>query len=330
MGDKVRYGVISTAQIALNQHIPAAREAKKSVITAISSRTDEKAKKAATDHNIPKAYGSYDEILTDPEIDAVINPLPNSMHCEWTIKAAEAGKHILCEKPLAVRPSECRKMIDAAKANNVLLLEAFTQHFSPLLKRMLSLVQDGTIGTLNFLRAELCYTLPDWETDVRGNYDLDGGALFDAGCYCVNVARTIMASEPDEVAAYQKLHERNRVDSMLAGLLKFPGDRIAYISTSMEQPFRFPVEIVGTAGVLSTPNLFQGTDLTIRIDAGITEENLDPVNRFTLQLDHFSEAVLEGKPLRIDPEDGLRNGAVLDALTASAQSGTSIKPKERM
>ena len=158
------------------------------------------------------------------------------MHCEWTVKAAEAGKHILCEKPLAVRPRECRTMIDAAKANNVLLLEAFTQHFSPLLVRMLAFIADGTIGELNFARAELCYTLPDWDTDVRGNGGLDGGALFDAGCYSVNVIRTLMGGEPEEVTAFQKLHSRNNVDSVFTGLLKFPKEKIAYISTSMEQP----------------------------------------------------------------------------------------------
>jgi predicted dehydrogenase len=221
-------------------------------------------------------------------------------------------------------------MIDACKTNNVLLLEAFTQHFSPLLARILSLVENGTIGELGFVRAELCYTLPDWDTDVRGNGNLDGGALFDAGCYCVNVVRTIMGCEPEEVTALEKPHPKNQVDSLFTGLLKFPGGKIGYVSTGMEQPFRFPLEVVGTDGVLFTQNLFQGSDLTIRQNDDTSEETLEPINRFALQLDHFSRAVLDGTPLRIGPEDGLLNSAVLDALKASAVEGKSVIPKERI
>ena len=155
MADIVRYGVLSTAQIALNRHLPAAQAAANSQVVAIASRDQAKADKSAGEHGIAKAYGSYQALLHDPDIDAVINPLPNSMHCEWSIKAAQAGKHILCEKPLSVTVDESRKMIDAAKHNGVLLVEAFTHRLNPQLQCARRLVQQGEIGEVKLARAEL-------------------------------------------------------------------------------------------------------------------------------------------------------------------------------
>ena len=162
MPDIVRYGVLSTAQIALNRHLPAAQAIGNAEIAAISSRDQAKAEASATQYGIAKAYGSYQAVLDDPEIDAIINPLPNSMHCEWTVKAAQAGKHILCEKPLAVTVAQARQMIDAARANGVLLVEAFTHRLNPQLQCARRLVQQGEIGEVKLARAELTFGIRNW------------------------------------------------------------------------------------------------------------------------------------------------------------------------
>ncbi|MBI4189459.1 MAG: Gfo/Idh/MocA family oxidoreductase, partial [Betaproteobacteria bacterium] len=182
---KVRYGIISTAQIALNRHIPAALESANSEIVAISSRGPDKARQAAEKYAIPRWYGSYEELLKDREIDAVINPLPNSMHCEWTIMATEAGKHILCEKPLSVTLDEGRRMIATAKAHRVLLVEAFTHRWSPHLRTARRLVAEGAIGHVTNIAAALTLRVAKPHGNVRFSKDLAGGSLMDAGCYAV-------------------------------------------------------------------------------------------------------------------------------------------------
>ncbi|MBS12061.1 MAG: hypothetical protein CME19_10730 [Gemmatimonadetes bacterium] len=324
MSGILNYGVISTASIARSQHIPAASESENSRIVAISSRDSETARGAAADLGIDTAYGSYDELLTDYRIDAIINPLPNSLHEEWSIRAAEAGKHILCEKPLAPTPDECQRMIDAAHANDVLLYEGFTQHFNPLMSDIHSLIDDGSLGEVNYVRSELTYTLANWETDVRGLKDLDGGALLDAGCYAVNNVRTLMGSEPLEVAAQQRVHAGNQVDALFTGTLKFSDDRLAYICTGMQQPFRCMLEVVGTNGLVRTENFFTATELTVTVAGETSVRTYDSVNRFALQMTHFSDCVLNGKSLRKSAEDGKANAATLVALKQSAQTGRVV------
>jgi D-xylose 1-dehydrogenase (NADP+, D-xylono-1,5-lactone-forming) len=325
MKDIVRYGVLSTARIARNQHIPAAAGVPNASVSAISSRNAARAAEIARELEIPKAYGSYDELLADPEIDAVINALPNSLHCEWTIKAAEAGKHILCEKPLAITVSECHAMIDAAAANGVLLYEGFTQHFNPILNTIREKLGGGDLGEIRIVRSELTYSLTDWENDVRADRRLGGGALFDAGCYVVNTIRTLLGEEPEDVYAMMRRHAKNRIDSTLVGLMRFPREHLAYIATGMEEPFRFTLEVICERGSLGTKDLFSGAQLEFVHDGKTEALTFEPVNRFALQIEHFSDAVLGRKPLRVSPEDGLNNVAVLVALKRSAESGEVVR-----
>jgi predicted dehydrogenase len=322
--DVIRYGVLSTAQIARNAHIPAAQEATNSEIVALSSRSKVKADKWAAELGIPKAYGSYDQLLADPEVDAVINPLPNSMHCEWTVKAAEAGKHILCEKPLAVTVDEAQRMIDAAQANDVLLMEGFTQHFLPHLEYARQVLDAGEIGDLRLLRAELVYTLRDWENDSRAQADLAGGALWDAGCYCVNTIRSVVRSEPIEVQALQTMHPEAGVDATFTGLLLFPGGVTAFMCTSMEMPFRGSCEIVGTLGRIDVPSLFGGDKVVVTAGGEERVITFEPTNRFARQMAHFSGCILSGRPVKRPPVDGLRNTAALVALKRSAETGRTV------
>ena len=326
MADIVRYGVLSTAQIALNRHLPAAQAAANSQVVAIASRDQAKADKSAGEHGTAKAYGSYQALLHDPDIDAVINPLPNSMHCEWSIKAAQAGKHILCEKPLSVTVDESRKMIDAAKHNGVLLVEAFTHRLNPQLQCARRLVQQGEIGEVKLARAELTFSIRNWQGDVRAQADLGGGALLDAGCYCVSAVRFVLNAEPVAAQAFQ--HVRNGVDATLSGLLRFPGDSVAHIVTGMEEPFRCVLEVVGSHGAITVPNMFdECADVHIAIGNDERVERFSGPDRFQVQLERFSVCILQGKEPEFPPEDGLKNVAALQALKQAADSGALVEVK---
>ena len=325
MADKIRYGVLSTAQIARNQHIPSTQKSSNSEIIAISSRDEGRALAVASDLNIPRAYGSYEAILKDSDVDAVINPLPNSLHCEWTIKAAEAGKHILCEKPLAVTVEEAQRMIDAARANEVLLMEGFTHRFNPLMSFIRATIEAGAIGDIRFVRSELTYTLQDWENDARAKAHLAGGSLFDAGCYAVNTVRFLMGTEPVSVQAVEHIRETHQVDTRFIGLLKFPGGRLATITAGMESPFRFSCEVIGSKGSLITENLFRGDRLQVTTDKGEWIEEFEVLDRFQAQIEHFSDCILQSRQPAFPPEDGRNNVAVLIALKQAAQEGKAVK-----
>ena len=324
MGSKVRYGVLSTSQIGRNQHIPAARESTNSEIVAISSRDMVKAQNYAKALGIPKAYGSYAEILSDPDIDAVINPLPNSMHCDLTIKAAEAGQHILCEKPMAVTVKQAERMIDAAKANGVLLIEGFTPRYEPQIDFTLRLIKNGEIGDVKIISSELTYTIKDWEDDTRVKPALAGGSLFDAGCYCVNMIRHLLGDEPVSVAGYQRIHPAAGVDSTFMGLMEFRNGCLGYMSTGMEHPFRACCEIIGAEGRIEIPGMFGGGKIKVVKDQTEKVHTFENVNRFQLQIEHFSDCILNGTPLRFPPEDGLANTRVLVALKEAAKSGRVV------
>ena len=220
--DVVRYGVISTAQVVFNYHVPAARESANSEIVAISSRSESRAKAAAEQHGIPTWYGSTDELLADAGVDAVINALPISMHCEWTIKAAEAGKHILCEKPMAVTTDEARRMIDAAKANNVVLVEAFTHRWNPDLQMARRLIREGAIGHPTSLHSALTARVAEPKGDNRFSPELAGGSLMDMGCYAVYACRFVLDAEPVRATAFAYDSGSYGVDTTFNGLLKFP------------------------------------------------------------------------------------------------------------
>ncbi len=325
MAAKVRYGVLSTSQIARNQHIPAAARTTNSEIVAISSREKARAEHWAEKLGVPKAYGSYREVLDDADVDVVINPLPNSMHGEWTIRAAEAGKHVFCEKPLAVAVEEAERMVAACDAAGVKLMEAFKIRFMPQQAYVREMIDSGAIGEVTLVRCELTYTLPDWETDVRGQADLAGGALFDAGCYCVNQARAVMRDEPVAVQAFQHLHERNQVDATFVSVLKFPGGRMAYVTTGMQQPFFHRCEIVGTTGRIEVPHMFGPEVVRVFRGREPQEERTFPdQNPHVTMLEHFSDCVLNDKPVALPPSDSVANTAALVALKQAAETEQTV------
>jgi len=219
-------------------------------------------------------------------------------------------------------------MIDAAQANGVLLMEGFTQHFLPHLEYTREVIDSGEIGEVKIVRSELTYTLQDWENDVRANAELAGGSLLDAGCYCASTIRGVLHSEPLEVQAYQRIAEPNHVDATFVGVMRFPGDVMAYMATGIEQPFRGCCEVIGTKGRIEVPTLFGGDRVQVSIGGNERVVSFDPYDRFQLQIEHFSECILTGDPLLLPPEEGLRNVAVLAALKQAAEHGcsTAVEP----
>ncbi len=321
----LRYGMISTARIGLNQHIPAARESTSSEILAIASRGEVGARKAAEDHDIPKWYGSYDALLMDPDIDAVIIPLPNSMHCEWTIKAAEAGKHVLCEKPLAVTTDEARRMIGAAKANNVVLVEAFTHRWSPHLRTARALIGEGAIGHVTGIDSALTFPVAESQGNIRFSAELAGGSLMDAGCYAVYASRFVLGEEPVRATGFAYDGGGYGVDTTLSGLLEFPSGAVAHVSSSMEQPRRCEFIAIGSQGRIEIPDMFDdGGPIVVKAGDNERTEAMPGPNRFRVQLDEFSQCVLTGMSPEFPAEDGLRNTAALSALLAAAKEGAVV------
>ncbi len=328
--EAVRYGLISTSQIGVNAHLPASLDSKNSEIVSISSRTASKAKAAAGEHGIARWYGSYDEQLADPEIDAVINALPINMHCEWTIKAAEAGKHILCEKPLATTATDCQRMIDAANSNNVLLVEGFTHRWNPHLRKARELIANGAIGKVVTVTAVGCShrTSPEDLTSVRYSAELEHGALREVGSYAVYATRFVLSAEPVRVNGMAYDSGDWGIDTTFCGLMEFADGAVAHVTSSMEHSdFHFQITIDGREGRIEIPSMFEDSGpIIIKSPDGENQQIIatPAPNRFTAQLNEFSECVLTGKSPEFPPEDGLRNTAVLEALREAASSGRSV------
>ena len=320
----VRYGLLSTARIGFTAHVPAARTSPNSEIVAICSRDEAKAATAAKEHGIPLSFGSYEAMLESPEIDAVINTLPNSMHHEWTIKAAEAGKHILCEKPLSATMAEAHEMAAAAKANNVVLVEAFTPRWNKQMKTVRKLVADGAIGNVTGLQAGLTFMVTD-PTNIRLSKELAGGSLMDAGCYAVYAVRYALGDEPVRAAAIARKKPPFEVDTTLSGFLEFPRGAVAYVTSSVEQTSRRFLSVTGETGSISLPNAFSETSpVVITREEDVEKMEMTSVNRFQVQLDEFSECVLTGKAPEFPVVDGLRNMSAVIALLEAAEKGSTV------
>ena len=329
MADIVRYGLISTARIGFTAHVPGAATSRNSEIVAVSSRNLASAEAKAKEHDIPLAFGSYQEMIDCDEIDAVINTLPNSMHHEWTIKAAEAGKHILCEKPLSATMAEGREMAAAAKTNKVILVEAFTPRWNKQMRTVRTLITDGEIGDVTMLEAGLSFTTANPE-DIRFNKELAGGSLMDAGCYAVYAVRYAMSAEPVSACAFDRKRSGVDVDTTFNGFLRFPGiGAVAHVWSSVEGPKQRVFKATGTKGIITIPDAFDETSPVVVI-RGQEEEVMEmtSTDRFQVQLDAFSESILHGKPSEFPVEDGLRNMAAVLALYEAAVAGKTVEVEQ--
>jgi predicted dehydrogenase len=317
----LRIGILGAARIAPMALVRPARAVPDVAVAAVAARDGERARRFAEKHGIPRVHASYDALLADPELDAIYNPLPNSHHCAWTVRALEAGKHVLCEKPLASNACEAETMAAAAKRTGRILFEAFHWRYHPLAARALEVLASGEIGRTLHVAATFCVPLLI-RGDIRYRLDLAGGATMDTGCYAIHVARTLAGAEPEVVTAEMKLSSPN-VDRWMAAELRFPAGFTGRVECSLASAklIAASARVVGDRGELRitnpiAPHLFHR--LVIETKAGRRAERVAGQATYTHQLRAFHAAVREGTAFPTNPADGIANMRVIDAIYAKA------------
>jgi predicted dehydrogenase len=334
---KVKWGVLGAAKIAMQRVIPAMQKGDLCEVTAIASRDRAKGEAAASQLGIPKAYGSYEEMLADPEIEAVYNPLPNHLHVPWSIRAAEAGKHVLCEKPIGMNAAEARELMAVRDRTGVIVGEAFMVQTHPQWARIVELVRGGRIGQLRSAIGAFGYFNAD-AGNVRNILAYGGGGLMDIGCYPIKTARMVFGEEPVRVSGTMiRDASLDGVDVLTSAILEFPsGTCIFTCSTQLaaHQTMRFygtkgfiapEIPFNATPGGTSRITIDDGRDLS---GGGAVVEEFAACDHYTLQGDRFSRAVREGGQPPVALEDSICNMAVIDAIVRAAESGGWVRPAE--
>lgn len=336
MSNKIRWGVLSTAAIGLKKVIPGMQHCQFASIEAIASRDLPKSQKAAATLGIPKSYGSYEELLADPDIDAIYNPLPNNLHVEWTIKAAEAGKHVLCEKPIATTVAEAEKLLAVRARTGVKIGEAFMVRSHPQWIRLRELLDQGSIGELRSFFGFFSYYNVD-PANIRNRIEVGGGALMDIGCYLIQAARFAFGQEPTRAVATIDRDPQMHTDRLTSAMLDFPAGQAVFTCSTQLVPYqRF--QFLGTKGrielevpVNAPPDravrllLDTGADL---FGGGIAAETFPICDQYTLQGDAFSRAILDNTEVPVPVEDAIRNMAVIEAIFRSGTSGQWERPQQ--
>jgi predicted dehydrogenase len=333
MSNVVKWGVLGVAKIATEKVIPAMMRGERTAIHAIASRDAGRASAAAAKLGIPKSYGSYEELLADPEIEAIYNPLPNELHVPWTEKALAAGKHVLCEKPISLDADEGRRLIAARDASGKLLAEAFMVRFHPQWKRAREIIRSGAIGEIGAVQTLFTYRLLD-ANNIR-NKPPGGGGLYDIGCYAIVTARYIFGAEPVRVVAAMDVDPAFGTDRLASALMEFPGGRHLTFSAGTQLAGHQRVTIAGSAGRIELQIPFNApidrpTRITIDsgadlVGGGARVEEFATCDQYTLQGDAFSRAVRGDGPLDYSIEDAIANMAVIDACFRSAREGGWVK-----
>jgi predicted dehydrogenase len=322
----MRIGVCSTAAIARVAFLPAAAETDHEVL-AIASRDADRARSVADDFDVPRAYGSYEELLADDDLDAVYVPLPNGLHAEWTKRAADAGLHVLCEKPLAVDAAEAREVADYCEDAGVTLMEAFMYRYHPRTNRAVELVRE-VLGAVRSLSATFQFPLRDRPDDVRLNPDLAGGSLMDVGCYAVSAAR-LFCGEPRAAYATTTDTRDAGVDTAVAGVLEFPDGVTARVSAGFDTADVQRYRVETTEGTLEVREAFvprgdDGVELTYETEGRTVTERFDPTDQYRLELEQFVDCVERGETPRTDGTEAVRTMRAIDALYESAERGTRV------
>jgi xylose dehydrogenase (NAD/NADP) len=319
----VAWGVLSTARIGARL-VAAARESDAADVVAVASRSAASAQAFASAHDIPRAHGSYEALLADPDVEAVYIPLPNGMHVQWTLRALAAGKHVLCEKPMDRRPEQVARAFDLAERSGLVLSEAFMWRQSPQTARLRELLDAGAIGDVRLVRACFSFTLAD-DGDVRLNPALDGGALMDVGCYCVSGARFVAGGEPRSVSA-EVVTGPAGVDTRLTGLLRFDGDLLAIVDCGLDVAGRGELEVVGSEGRIVVPDPWHCIELRIVVERGYEREviELEPADSYRLELEDCSAAIRGERAPLLGRADALGQSRTIDALYRAGAEGCAV------
>jgi predicted dehydrogenase len=313
----LRIGILGAARITPMALVRPARPVREVSLAAVAARDPARARKFADKYKIPRVHDSYEALLDDPEIDAIYNPLPNGLHCEWTIRALEAGKHVLCEKPIASNAAEGERMADAAARTGRKLVEAFHYRYHPLVERMLEVIASGELGKIHHVETSLCVPIP-FPNDIRFRYELGGGATMDTGCYAVHFLRTLAGAEPEVVAARAKLL-RPEVDRYMEATVRFADGRTGALSCALLSAvvLRIRARVRGSAGEMTVFNFIMPHAyhrLTVRTAAGTRRERVAGEATYTHQLRAFAAHVLRGEPVPTGPADAIANMRVIDAI----------------
>lgn len=333
---KVRWGVLGVAKIAVEKVIPAMQKGAMSQVVAIASRSGDRASAAASRLKIPRAYGSYEALLADPEIEAVYNPLPNHLHVPWTVAAARAGKHVLCEKPLALSAIQAQELVRVQQETGVMIEEAFMVRTHPQWLHARDLVRDGRIGTLRAIQGAFSYFNVD-PLNVRNIVEYGGGGLMDIGCYPITTSRFITDREPVRVCGVLKMDPTFKVDFLASAILDFGEVQASFVCSTQMVPYQ-RMHFFGTEGRIEIEIPFNAPpDRPCRVLLGkgdlfgrdLEVFELPVCDQYTIQGDRFSESIRTGSPAAVSLENSVLNMALIDALVKSGQSGrweTPVRP----
>ena len=335
MVERVKWGVMGNATIARVCVIPAIQKSRNATVHALATRSPAPAEKVAGDNHIEQIYDSYDALLTDPGIEVVYIPLPNHLHHSWTIKALNAGKHVLCEKPLACSAKQAEEMLSAAEDAGRLLMEAFMYRFHPRSLRIKQTIAEGRVGAPRFVRSAFCYRMSekDWNNkdNARLKPETGGGALLDVGCYSVSAARWFFEAEPIQVQA-QAVYHPGGVDVHAAGTLSFAGNGLATFEASFISALQQTFSVVGFGGAIELPHnayIPWEKDAVFSIRGRDQEEGQQQIvtgaDEYQIMVEHFTDAVLGKSRLMVSPVDSICNMRVLDGLVQAARTGKTIK-----
>ncbi len=325
---KIRWGILSTAKIAREKVIPAMQQSAFCDVVAIASRSAAQAAAVAAQLNIAVAYGSYEALLDDTSIDAVYIPLPNDMHTEWSIKAMAAGKHVLCEKPIALSAEQAAALLEAANQYpDIKIMEAFMYRFHPQWGHVKKLVTGGSIGELQTIQSHFSYYNVDLN-NIRNKQSAGGGGLMDIGCYCISIARFIFGSEPESVLGSVRYNANTHTDNYTSGILNFAHGTSSFTCSTQLMPWQ-RVNILGTAGRIEIDIPFNAppdkpTKIWLHTNSGSEEIIFDAVDQYTLQGSLFSLAILHNTAVPTPLEDAVNNMKVMDAVFKSGATGQLV------
>jgi xylose dehydrogenase (NAD/NADP) len=325
MSDPVRWGILSTAKIN-GSLLRGARETEAVDVVAVGSRDRARGEAFAAEHGIGRVHGSYDELLADDDVEAIYIPLPNSMHLPWSEKALEAGKHVLCEKPLSARPEAVEAAFDVAERCDRLLMEAFMWRYHPQTEVLAKAVADGAVGRPRTIRAAFGFNLTE-AGNVRWSGELEGGALMDVGCYCVSALR-LLGGEPERASA-ERVDGGEGVDARLAGMLRFPGDVLGLFDCGFDHAARQGVEVVGEEGTIISHDPWHGKAPRIELTRSGADapERLEaePMNPYRLELEDFSAAIRGGGTPRLGRADAMGQARTIGALYRAAAEARAVQ-----